>query len=100
MIATSKRITSQPCRSVLAAAVGLAALALPAAEASAYSDRVMNACADDYLAYCSSYDLDSPKVRSCMRGAAGKLSQTCVNALVADGEVSKSEAARYSASER
>lgn len=95
MIDTTKRVTTQRYRHALAAAAGLAALALPAAQAFAFSDGVMNACADDYLSYCSTYDLDSPKVRQCMRSAGAKLSQTCVNALVASGEVSKKEAARY-----
>jgi hypothetical protein len=71
MIATAKRVTTQRYRHALAAAAGLAALALPAA--FAFSDGVMNACADDYLSYCSTYDLDSPKVRQCMRSAGAKL---------------------------
>jgi hypothetical protein len=100
MIATSKRVKSQTYRSALAAAVVLSALALPKAHAFAFSDSVMDACASDYLTYCSSYDVDSPKVRSCMRSVGTKLSQGCINALVASGEVSKSEVARRSASQR
>ena len=52
------------------------------------------ACAADYFAYCSKHDPDSPAVRSCMRRNGTKLSQRCVNALVAAGEVSKSEVER------
>jgi hypothetical protein len=95
MIATTKRVTTQRYRHALAAVAGLAALALPAAQAFAFSSSVINACADDYMSYCSSYDLENPKVRQCMRAVGGKLSQPCVNALVASGEVSKKEAARY-----
>ena len=98
MIVTSKRIKSQTWICALAAA-GLAGAAF-SSEAAAYSDRVLNACEGDYLSYCSSYDVESPKLRGCMRAAANKLSQTCVNALVAAGEVSKKEAAQQSADER
>ena len=99
MIATSKRVKSQTYRSALVAAVVLSALALPNAKAFAFSDSVMDACASDYLTYCSSHDVDSPKIRSCMRSVGTKLSQGCINALVASGEVSKSEVARRSASQ-
>ena len=99
MIVTTKRTKSQTWICVLAAS-GLAAVAFSTSEAAAYSDRVLNACEGDYLSYCSSYDVESPKLRGCMRAAANKLSQTCVNALVAAGEVSKKEAAQQSADER
>ncbi len=99
MSETTKRIKSQTWIYALAAA-GLASVALAATEAAAYSDRVLNACEGDYLSYCSSYDVESPKLRGCMRAAASKLSQPCVNALVASGEVSKKEAARQSGDER
>ena len=97
MIATSIRVKSQSYRSALAAAVALSALVLANAQAFAFSSSVINACADDYLAYCSSYDIDGSQVRQCMRSVGTKLSQGCLNALVASGEVSKSEVARRSA---
>jgi hypothetical protein len=100
MIATTTRATSRTRIIALAAIAGLAALALSTAGASAYSDRVLNACEGDYLSYCSSYDVESPKLRGCMRAAANNLSQVCVNALIAAGEVSKSEAARHSENDR
>jgi hypothetical protein len=99
MIATSIRVKSQTYRSVMAAAVALSALVLPNAQAFAVSGSVMNACASDYLTYCSSYDVDSSQVRQCMRSVGNKLSQGCVNALIASGEVSKSEVTRRSASQ-
>lgn len=87
MITTSKQIT-------LAAAGGLIGLALLAAPAFAYSQAVINACTGDYLAHCSAYDENSAQGERCMRGAAGKLSQGCVNALVGSGMASKAEAKR------
>ena len=52
------------------------------------------------MAYCSAYDENSAKGRQCMRAIGAKLSQGCVNALVAAGEVSKGEATGGSAKKR
>jgi hypothetical protein len=56
------------------------------------------ACASDYYAYCSQHDPDGPGVRRCMRANGLKLSNSCVSALVAAGEVSKEEVARRAGS--
>ncbi len=87
MITTSKQVT-------LAAAGGLVGLVLLATQAFAYSDAVINACTDDYMAHCSAYDENSTQGERCMRAVGGKLSPGCVNALVASGEASKSAAGR------
>jgi hypothetical protein len=55
------------------------------------------ACAGDYFSYCSQHSPSSPGVRQCMRANGLKLSQRCVNALVAAGEVSANEVARRQA---
>ena len=87
MITTSKKAT-------LAAAGGLVGLALLATQAFAYSEAVTSACTDDYLTYCSAYDENSAQGQKCMRAVGGKISQGCINALVASGEVSKSAGGR------
>ena len=87
MITTSKKTT-------LAAAGGLVGLALLATQAFAYSEAVTSACTDDYLTYCSAYDENSTQGQRCMRAVGAKLSQGCINALVASGEVSKSAVGR------
>jgi len=74
--------------------------ALLGTQAFAYSDAVTSACTGDYLAYCGDYDENSAKGRQCMRSIGSKLSQGCINALVAAGEVSKAEAARGSTKKR
>lgn len=51
-------------------------------------------CASDYYAYCSQHSPGSPEVRKCMRAAGPKLSKGCIDALIADGEVSKAEVDR------
>jgi hypothetical protein len=48
-------------------------------------------CASDYYAYCSSHPVGSPGVRKCMRANGPRLSKGCINALIADGEISKTE---------
>ncbi|MBL8884688.1 MAG: hypothetical protein JNL45_16735 [Hyphomicrobium sp.] len=48
-------------------------------------------CASDYYAYCSSHSVGSPGVRKCMRANGPRLSKSCINALIADGEISKTE---------
>lgn len=63
-------------------------------EVGAVDGRVSAACANDYLAYCSKHDPDGPGVRHCMRAVGPRLSPSCVNALIAAGEVSKTEVSR------
>ena len=81
----------------LVAAVAAAATVLSVAEASAVSARVKVACSSDYFAYCSMHKVGTPGVRQCMRAAGPKLSKRCLNALVAEGEVSQDELARRAA---
>ena len=88
------RMSSSAARTTLRAALGLGALMFLVAEANAVSARVQSACASDYLAYCSQHDPDGRGVRRCMRANGLKLSMTCVDALVAAGEVSKAEVNR------
>ena len=84
----------------IAATVALVAAVLPNSEASAVSVRVKAACLNDYLAHCSNHAVGSSGLRQCMRAAGPSLSNRCVNALVADGEVSQSEVQRRAASLR
>ncbi|MEQ1651197.1 MAG: hypothetical protein ABL897_01775 [Hyphomicrobium sp.] len=65
-------------------------------QASAVSTRVKLACAKDYYAHCSKHSPGSPEVRQCMRAVGEGLSQRCLNALVAAGEVSEKEVAEHS----
>jgi hypothetical protein len=88
-------------RSTARAALALVAAALvigwSSPDAHAVSQRVKNACANDYFAYCSMHPVGSTKLRACMRANGPKLSKTCVNALIADGEVSTAEVGRKKA---
>ena len=89
-----------PIRATLAAAGALAGIALLAPQAFAYSEAVTSACTGDYLTICGSYDENSAKGAQCMRAVGARLSQGCINALVASGEVSKSEVTRRSTAKR
>jgi hypothetical protein len=86
------RITATAAKIALA----LSAVALCTTAASAVSGRVQSACASDFMAYCSQHDPDGPGARKCMRVNGPRLSQACLNALIAAGEVSKAEVARRS----
>ena len=72
-------------------AIATAALLLPASGASAIGFMTQMSCASDYYAYCSKFQVGSKELRICMRRAGPKLSKSCLNALIADGEVSKAE---------
>src|SRR5262245_46840577 len=85
---------------ILATVIALSTVGFHANQASSASLAVQLACATDYYAYCSKHDPDGPGVRGCMRANGNKLSQRCVNALVAAGEVSKAEVERRAASSR
>jgi hypothetical protein len=85
---------------ILAAAIALGTISVHASQASATSLAVQLACATDYYAYCSKHDADGPGVRACMRANGPKLSNRCVNALVAAGEVSKAEVERKTAASK
>ena len=62
--------------------------------AHAASERVRSACKHDYLSYCSQHSPEGPAVRQCMNAHGPQLSKACVDALVADGEVSRSQVER------
>jgi hypothetical protein len=81
-------------RSTLAALVALAGFGFAASAAEAASARVRWYCATDYLRYCSQHPEEGDAVRRCMSAHGMQLSQGCVDALVAAGEVSRAEVAR------
>ena len=76
-------------RTLLASATALGVLVM-SSQAGAVSLGVKLACAADYRAHCSMHAVGSPGVRKCMRAVGRNLSQGCISALVAAGEVSKS----------
>jgi hypothetical protein len=80
--------------------IALATLVIATAPAAAVDDRVQTACERDYSAYCSQYDPDGEDVRRCMRAIGPKLTDPCIEALMAAGEMTPNEVARYQQSKR
>lgn len=77
----------------LAIAVVILTTHAGAAEAASprYSKQVQKACTPDYKQFCSEYGIETAALRLCMNRVGHRLSNACVNALVAAGEVSQSE---------
>jgi hypothetical protein len=92
--------TRKAVQAIAASTLALIGAATTAGDAFAVSLGVQLACATDYYAHCSAYSPDSPQVRSCMRAVGNGLSNRCVRALVAAGEVSAAEVARRRGSSR
>jgi hypothetical protein len=99
MLVASVRSNVFKFRGVLAGALVLGTALLPSSQANAVSASVRFACAGDYFAHCSSFSPNSAETRTCMRAVGYKLSKGCISALVAAGEVSKTEIARRQASQ-
>jgi cell division ATPase FtsA len=56
---------------------------------------VKDACRADYHTHCDKLEVGSEELRTCMRGAALKLSKECLKALVENNEVTKEDIERY-----
>ena len=78
----------------------ISSLLLGSTHVGAVDPRVEAACSSDYFAYCGQHDPDGPAVRRCMRVNGEKLTPSCIDALVAAGEVSRKEVARRSRQSR
>lgn len=100
MLTAPTPFQSAVTRNLLAFAVFFGTVSLSATGVSAVSIRTKLACASDYRAHCNSYKVGTAKLRQCMDANGSKLSKRCVNALVADGEISQTEVARRAASLR
>jgi len=88
------------CSRVLIAMFCVVAWTGAAAAQHTYSKAVQKACAKDYKAHCGQYGVETEALRLCMDRAGQRLIKTCVDALVADGEVSKQEVERRKRSGR
>ncbi len=69
-------------------------LCASAVDANAVGMKTQLNCASDYYAYCSKFAVGSSEVRKCMRDNGHRLSKACINALIADGEISKTDVER------
>ena len=62
--------------------------------AGAVTERMKRDCRSDYSRYCAKYKFGSEGLRACMSRSIRKVSNRCINALVAGGEMSKAQADR------
>ncbi len=79
--------THNSARTLFAAIAALGALAFAADTANAASQRVKNACKDDYFRFCPAYAPESAQMRQCMRSMGKRLSARCIDALADAGEI-------------
>jgi hypothetical protein len=70
------------------------ALALAPDPAGAVSARIKRDCKSDYNRYCKKYELGSEGLRACMSRSIRGVSNRCISALVAGGEMTKAQAER------
>jgi len=85
---------------LLVAILGFALSTGAAPAQHTYSKAVQKACANDYKQHCGQYGIETEALRLCMDRAGQRLTKVCVDALVADGEVSKQEVERRKRSGR
>lgn len=84
-------VRRRPCVGALSVTlVSICALA-SSTQAVPISPRVKTACRYDYYKLCSAYDVGSQELRQCMDSMGDRLSQGCIEALIAAGEISQRE---------
>ncbi|HET9935085.1 MAG TPA: hypothetical protein VFQ29_01320 [Methyloceanibacter sp.] len=75
-------------------AVFAVTLALAPEPASAVTARIKRDCKSDYNRYCKKYELGSEGLRACMSRSIRGVSNRCISALVAGGEMTRAQAER------
>jgi hypothetical protein len=75
------------------AAFGILVMALPAT-AGTVTERMRRDCRSDYNRYCKAYPVGSEGLRACMSRSIRGVSNRCVGALVAGGEMTQAQADR------
>ena len=75
-------------------AVFFVTLALAPDTASAVTARIKRDCKSDYNRYCKKYELGSEGLRACMSRSIRGVSNRCISALVAGGEMTRAQAER------
>jgi hypothetical protein len=65
---------------------------LLSASADAVTDRQKRDCKADYNRYCKKYELGTEGLRACMSRSIRKVSNRCISALVAGGDMTKAQA--------
>jgi hypothetical protein len=69
-------------------------LMLLPATAGQVTERMKRDCRSDYNRYCKKYELGTEGLRACMSRSIRKVTNRCISALVAGGEMTKAQAER------
>lgn len=74
---------------LMSGALVIAIIMITSSAAEAVSQRVKNACRDDYFRHCPAYNVGSSQLRTCMTkaGKRKQLSHQCLRALIDTGQV-------------
>lgn len=75
-------------------AVSTLCLMLFTVAAEAVTERQKRDCKTDYNRYCKKYEIGSEGLRACMSRSIKRVSNRCISALVAGGDMSKAQADR------
>ena len=81
-------------------AVYVAIFALSLVSAAALADvsgHVKSACKGDYQRFCKSYKVGTEGLRACMSRSIKRVSNVCISALVANGDMTQAQADRVKA---
>jgi hypothetical protein len=62
--------------------------------AGAVTERQKRDCKADYNRYCKKYELGTEGLRACMSRSIKRVSNRCISALVAGGDMTKAQADR------
>jgi hypothetical protein len=79
---------------ITACTISAIALMLLPAAAGAITERQKRDCKADYNRYCKKYELGSEGLRACMSRSIEKVSNRCIAALVAGGDMTQAQADR------
>ncbi|MBS0244097.1 MAG: hypothetical protein JSS20_18150 [Proteobacteria bacterium] len=90
-----QRAKSTVAKFAVAVAAGIGAVALTGpVSAQSYPASVENKCSDDYLRFCSAYEVGSTKLKRCMEANGRNLSRGCQQALKDAGLAGSSRSSR------
>jgi hypothetical protein len=75
-------------------AISTVSLVLLTSAAGAITERQKRDCKADYNRYCKKYELGSEGLRACMSRSIKRVSNRCIAALVAGGDMTQAQANR------
>jgi hypothetical protein len=93
-LGTGRNVNMNGKRITKTFALLVAALVLFPVAAGAVTERQKRDCKTDYNRYCKKYELGSEGLRACMSRSIKRVSNRCIAALVAGGDMTQAQANR------